>query len=91
MRLQTFLPAIIFAQSSNAVYWCCYKFQATVTFTQYVSSGGVGRWTIGSGCLIRIDKTGPNCGSWKSELVGKTCDGLGEVKSYGVVAAGECK
>ncbi|KAE9984576.1 hypothetical protein EG327_004990 [Venturia inaequalis] len=91
MYFRTFLPAIIFAQSSFA-YWCCWKFTTDghIEEATYIENGPKYRYNAGAGCIIFIERSGRNCAEWYGQELGNTCVNAGPNRQFGVTDASWC-
>ncbi|KAE9962817.1 hypothetical protein EG328_012012 [Venturia inaequalis] len=102
MRLQALVPAILFAQSTLALYYCCFQIRSKKLWTKVSrqdtpgcsktgrlltkSSGSLRAETIG---YVLIYKDGTSCASWHTQLI-TGCADFQPLSHVGVVAATEC-
>ncbi|KAE9990744.1 hypothetical protein EG327_001036 [Venturia inaequalis] len=98
MRLQTLLPATLFAQSTFAIYYCCFEIQSANPIWNKVSKifdnidDEVWYPRVDSDCNIEITKRkATSCAGWKGKVLDNTCREFGALKTLGPVIAKECE
>ncbi|KAE9994765.1 WD repeat-containing protein 5 [Venturia inaequalis] len=93
MHLQTLLPAILFAHSSFASYYCCFEIapeEPALRYAHFHLSGGSETLLLSPGCAIKITKTGKDCSKWQSRILANGCPYLSPMTSIGVAPESHC-
>ncbi|KAE9982760.1 hypothetical protein EG328_010624 [Venturia inaequalis] len=94
MHLQALLPAILFAQSSFASYFCCVQVETIGggRVSKFIESGHNEVWQARIDCGVDITKSGAlGCNQWKAQIVDGWCPSLSPTTNVGVAPAGNCR
>ncbi|TID27927.1 hypothetical protein E2P81_ATG00684 [Venturia nashicola] len=95
MKIETLLPAILFAQSSFA--YCCVEVVGPLDYYSRnfdYGAGGVVKWQLykhETTCTALVTKTSPDCTKWTVKLENsKLCGEITPLKHAGPTASTNC-